>query len=125
MVLTAAVVACVLLGLLAFFQAALTAGAPWGRFAWGGGHERLPTRLRVGSALSILLYGVVAVVLLDRVGTFDVLGDGFSDIAAWIVVVYFLLGTIMNAASPSVRERSAMTPVAAALLVCSFLVAIS
>ena len=43
---------CVLLGGLAVFQALLALGAPLGAFAWGGQHRVLPTRLRVGSAVS-------------------------------------------------------------------------
>ena len=43
----------VILAALAVFQLALAAGAPLGRFAWGGSHEVLPPRLRVGSLVSI------------------------------------------------------------------------
>ena len=51
----AAVVASVLLAGLAVFQVALIAGAPLARFAWGGQHRVLPTRLRIGSAVSVAL----------------------------------------------------------------------
>ena len=42
----AAIAACILMAALAVFQAALIAGAPLGRFAWGGQHDVLPAKLR-------------------------------------------------------------------------------
>src|SRR5690606_3719032 len=62
----AAVAASIVLLALAFFQLALVFGAPLGRFAWGGQHEVLPANLRIGSAVSIVLYALFVVVLLDR-----------------------------------------------------------
>ena len=41
------------LAVVAAFQVALAAGAPWGRAAWGGQHQgRLPARLRIASAVA-------------------------------------------------------------------------
>lgn len=65
-----------LLGCLAVFQVLLIAGAPLGRFAWGGQHDVLPARLRIGSAVSIALYAVFAVLMLQAAGAFSVLPDG-------------------------------------------------
>jgi len=56
----AAVGLCVLLGALAVFQALLALGAPLGRFAWGGQHLVLPTPLRIGSAVAIAVYFLLA-----------------------------------------------------------------
>lgn len=121
----AAVVACILLAVLAVFQAALALGAPWGRFAWGGQHEReLPGRLRVGSAVSVLLYGLFAVVLLDRADLVDVLPDAVSRIGAWVLFAYFALGVVMNGISRSKQERAVMTPVVLVLAVCTLVVAL-
>lgn len=65
----AALAACAILAGLAIFQILLAAGAPFGRYAWGGQHERvLPTRLRIASLSSVLIYVLVALVLLRRVG---------------------------------------------------------
>ena len=123
---SAAVVACVLLTALGVFQLALVLGAPWGRFAWGGQHERvLPAGLRVGSAVSILLYVLFALVLLDRGGLVDVVPDAVSRVAAWVLLAYFLLGVVMNSISRSRDERLAMTPTALALAICTALVASS
>jgi hypothetical protein len=112
---TVAVLGVVLLGGLAVLQTALIAGAPLGRFAWGGQHAVLPPGLRIGSAVAIALYVVVAAFMLQRVGAVDVLPDGLTGVALWVLTGYFALGVVMNAASRSRSERSVMTPVSAVL----------
>ena len=113
----------VVLGLLAVFQLALVFGAPLGHFAWGGQHRVLPPRLRVGSAVSILVYALIAVIAWDRVGAIDVFSDIFAEIAMWVVFAYFALGILMNAISRSKPERYTMVPVCLVLAVLSFLIA--
>lgn len=119
--------ACAILGGLAIFQVSLAAGAPWGRYAWGGQHDGvLTTRLRVASLSSVLVYVLIALVLLWRA---DLVQGGPSEGVVhgltWAITAYFLLGTVMNAVSRSRPERNVMTPVAAALFVLSLLVAVS
>jgi hypothetical protein len=121
----AAIALTVILALLAVFQLALALGAPLGRFAWGGQHRVLPTRLRMGSLVSIVIYGLVAVLALDKVGLTDVVPDVVSDIGMWVVFAYFVLGIPLNAISRSKPERYTMTPVVAVLAVLSLLVALS
>lgn len=115
-----AVLAVVVLAGLAVFQAALAAGAPLGRFAWGGQHTVLPTKLRIGSAVSIVLYAVFALIILataERVS--DGTGAGVTDVGIWVLTAYFALGVAMNAISRSRPERLVMTPVVLVLaLVC-------
>ena len=41
-----------MLGVLAIFQIALAAGAPLGKYAWGGEHITLPLNLRLGALSS-------------------------------------------------------------------------
>ncbi|KGN40529.1 hypothetical protein [Knoellia aerolata] len=119
---TAAVLLTVLLVLLALFQLALALGAPLGRFAWGGQHRVLPTGLRVGSALGIATYVLIAVLALDRTGAVDVLPDRFSRVGMWVVLAYFVLGIGLNAASRSESERRVMVPVTVVLAALSLLV---
>ncbi len=120
-----AIAACVILALLAVFQLALVAGAPLGHFAWGGQSRVLPTRLRVGSAVSIIIYALIAVVLLERSGLVVLLGNaGVIQVAAWVIFAYFTLGILMNAISRSKPERYTMTPVTLVLAVLSLLVAL-
>ena len=120
----AAIVLCVILAALAVFQLALALGAPIGRFAWGGQHRVLPTRLRIGSAISIVIYAVIAVIALDRAGVVDVVSDVVSTVGMWVVFAYFVIGIPMNAISRSRPERYTMTPVVAVLAVLSLLVAL-
>jgi hypothetical protein len=98
----AAVVGVAVLGCLAVLQLLLITGAPLGRFAWGGQHDVLPTRLRIGSAVSIALYALFAVLMLEGV-------------ALWVLTAYFALGIVLNAVSRSRPERLVMTPVAVVL----------
>ena len=121
---TVAVLGCVLLGALAVFQALLVAGQPLGRFAWGGQHVVLPRGLRVGSAISIALYGAFAVLILCAAGALDVLPDGFVGVAIWVLTGYFVLGIGMNAISRSRPERLVMTPVVLVLAVVCLVVAL-
>jgi hypothetical protein len=114
----------VVLVLLAIFQLALSLGAPLGHVAWGGQHRVLPAKLRIGSAVSILVYALIALIAWDRVGAVDVFGDTFSQIAMWVVFGYFALGILMNAISRSKPERYTMVPVTIVLTVLSFFIAI-
>jgi len=111
--------------LLAVFQVALAAGAPWGRLAWGGQHRVLPRRLRIGSAASVAIYALIALVVLDRAGRIDVVPDLFARIAMWVVFAYFVIGIVMNALSKSRLERSVMVPVTILLAAASLAVALS
>lgn len=112
-----------LLTVLALFQLALICGAPWGAFAWGGQHQVLPARLRIGSAVSILIYGLITAIAWDCVGAIDVFGGSFSDVAMWVIFAYFVLGIVMNAISRSKPERYTMVPMCVALAVLSLLIA--
>ena len=121
---TAAVVALVLLASLAVFQGLLVAGAPLGRFAWGGQNEVLPTNLRIGSVVSIALYAGFAVLILQAAGSPALLPDGFVGVAIWVLTGYLVLGIAMNAISRSRPERMVMTPVVAILAAACVVVAL-
>lgn len=101
---------CVLLGLLAVFQVLLIVGLPLGRFAWGGQNGVLPARLRLGSALSVLIYAVFAAVALDRSGLISFLPAPADVVAMWVVAAYLLLSVLPNLASKSRDERRLMAP---------------
>ena len=121
---TVAVLGVVLLGGLAVLQTALIAGAPLGRFAWGGRHAVLPSGLRIGSAVAIALYVVFAAFMLQGAGALDVLPEGLTGPALWVLTGYFALGVVMNAVSRSRSERSVMTPVSAVLAACCLVLAL-
>ena len=125
-IMIAAVVATVLLAALAVFQVALAAGAPLGRFAWGGRHEVLPRGLRIGSAVSVAVYGVFGWIIWRAADVLSDSGDYEPTVppALWVLCGYFGLGVVANLASRSHSERLVMTPVAALLLACCLVIAL-
>ena len=114
----AAVVVSVLLAGLAVFQVALIAGAPLGRFAWGGQSEVLPTPLRIGSVVSVLSYAVIAWLVWRAVEQPD-------DWWIWAVTAFFGVGIVLNAASRSRPERLVMTPIVLLLAVSCLVIALA
>ena len=122
----AAMTFCVLMVGLIIFQAALIAGAPLGHFAWGGQDKVLPIRKRLGSATSIGLYLIFAVLVLQRAGLADVIPwPGVVTVAIWVLAGYFLLGIVLNGASRSRPERWTMAPLCAVLGGLTVIVALS
>jgi hypothetical protein len=102
----------VLIG-LAVFQLLLAAGAPLGEAAWGGTTEgQLSTGLRAGSAISIVVYGAAAMLILRRAG-FRVrwVSHAVARIGVWVLVVTLTLGALANFLSQSVWERFLLGPV--------------
>ena len=124
MTIAAAVLACLILAALAVFQALLIAGRPLGRYAWGGQHEVLPRNLRIGSAISILLYAVFAIIILESAGVADMLPDVVAEVGIWVLTAYFALGIVMNGISRSKPERAVMTPVCVVLTLLCLVVAL-
>lgn len=120
-----AYVACALLATLAVFQLALIMGAPIGKYAWGGAHVVLPTKLRIGSFISIILYGIIAMIVLSKAGATDIISsERMVNGGMWVLAVYFFVGVLMNSISRSNREKLVMTPVALALAIVCLLLAL-
>jgi hypothetical protein len=120
-----ATVGCLLLGGLAVFQALLVAGLPLGRFAWGGQHRVLPTTLRIGSAVSIVLYALFASIIVAAAKRIsDGTSAGVVDVGIWVLTAYFIVGIAMNAISRSRPERFVMTPVVLVLAAVSLVLAL-
>ncbi len=123
-VITVAAVGVALLAALAVFQLALVAGAPLGRFAWGGQHVVLPPRLRAGSVVSVVLYALFALLMLQAAGATSLLPDGVAAVGIWVLTGYLALGVALNAISRSRPERLVMTPVALVLLAVCLVLAL-
>jgi hypothetical protein len=121
----AAILLCVVLSALAIFQLLLIAGVPIGRFAWGGQNDVLPWKLRIGSAVSILIYAIFAAIALERAHVIDIITwEPFEVVAMWVITGYFALGIVMNALSRSKSERLVMVPTSIVLTVLSLIVAL-
>lgn len=119
----AALLLCLVLAALAVFQLALVGGAPLGRYAWGGSDRVLPQKRRVASVVAIVLYVAFALLFVTEAGVMQTtLSPMVVTIAAWVVVGYLALGTVMNALSRSPRERWVMTPVSAVLTILGIVI---
>jgi hypothetical protein len=123
---TAALIAAAGLLAIAAFQFALAAGAPLGRAAWGGASDRLPTRLRVSSAVAVVIWVLATLVILARADYLTLPGPReVVTWGAWAVVGLLILGAFVNVASRSRWERFGWGPLAAILAACSLIVAAS
>jgi hypothetical protein len=106
------VLAVVVLAGLAVLQALLVAGRPLGHLAWGGQHQVLPRKLRIGSAVSIALYAVFAwLIVATAIRVSAVPEQRGGDVGIWLLTAYFTVGVVLNAISRSRPERLLMTPV--------------
>lgn len=110
---------------IATFQIALAAGAPFGRASWGGAHAgQLPTGLRVASAVAVGVWALAALIVLGRAGfTVSSLPASFITWGTWILVGVLAVGALMNFASPSAWERFLWGPFTFTLAVLCLLVA--
>ncbi len=116
--------ACLLTGLIAF-ELALAVGMPWARAAWGGRHRVLPRPLRWASVMAAFLLALAAWAALARAALVPPGPEPAAvRVIVWFFVGYTMLGTGMNAISRSQIERSLMTPLAAALALLFWLVAL-
>lgn len=120
----ALVVALTLLAALAVLQSLVAAGLSYGHLVWGGAHRVLPRRLRIGSAISVLVYAGFAALLLSRAGVLPGGDSGVVVVLSWLLFAYFALGTVVNALSRSRAERLVMTPSCAVLAVASLVIAL-
>jgi hypothetical protein len=107
------------------FQIALGLGAPWGRYAMGGGVPgRFPPPLRLAAVVQALLIGLLAVAVMSAAGlVLPELAVAFPWLA-WVAVIVSTLAVILNAISRSAGERRIWVPVASVLLVSSLIVAL-
>lgn len=121
-----ALLACLLLTCLSIFQLALIGGVPLGEYAWGGASLVLPTKLRIGSAVAIVLYGMFALIILDKAGLLNIISSATAvNIGIWVIVGYLFIGVLANLASKSKRERIVMTPIALVLALLFLAVALN
>jgi hypothetical protein len=120
-----AILSCAVLIALAIFQLALILGVPLGMYAWGGKHTVLPRKLKTGSIISILLYGLIAVIILSKAEVITAFSNQpIINVSIWVIAGYFSIGILMNGMSRSKYERNLMTPVVLVLSVmCIFIAA--
>lgn len=112
--------------IVAAFQVALAFGAPWGELTWGGKFRGiLPARMRVMAIISAVLIIMFALIIETRAGN---ILDEYRDLSttlSWIVVAYSAIGTVMNAITPSKKERYLWLPIVTLLFFTSLFVTLA
>lgn len=109
---------------VAGFQVALAAGAPWGERAMGGRYPgRLPPAIRVMEVVQAAVQGLLALVVLDAAGIVALGWTVAHPWLPWVPVAVALLSTILNAVTRSRPERRTWLPVASVMLLASLVVA--
>lgn len=104
------------LAVVGCFQAALAAGAPWGRAAYGGAHRgRLPGRLRAVSTAAGVTYCAGAALVWRGAGSPQARRRGFTALSLFMAV-----GAVANGASRSPVERALWTPLTAVTAMSSW-----
>lgn len=115
-----------LIAFVVLFQFALALGAPWGEMAMGGKFPgRLPPRMRIAALIQVVVLVFVALIVLSRAGVVLNEFSALSKSAIWAVVVFSLIGAILNTITPSKKERMLWAPVSIVLLFCAIFVAVS
>lgn len=115
-----------LIAVVVVFQLTLALGAPWGEMAMGGKFpRRLPLRMRIAALVQIAVLVFIALIVLTRAGVILDEFSSLSKLAIWAVVVFSLIGTILNTITPSKKERMLWAPVTTVLLICATYVAVS
>ncbi len=106
----AAILYAALAVVVALFQIALAAGAPWGHLAMGGRWSgRLPPALRGLALVQAGLMVLMARVVLGQAEVLPMLGPGWL---IWPVAAVSALAALANLATPSRAERRLWAPAA-------------
>jgi hypothetical protein len=112
--------------IVALFQFSLALGAPWGEYTLGGRFPgQLPPKMRIAALIQIIILFVLAFIVLLKSGLAFNQFYSISKIGIWFVVAFFVLGSILNLATPSKKERMIWGPVNILLLVASIVVALT
>lgn len=115
-----------LIAFVVLFQFALALGAPWGEMAMGGKYPgRLPPRMRIAALIQVVVLIFVVLIVLTRAGVVLNEYSALSKSAIWGVVLFSLIGAVLNTITPSKKERKLWAPVAIVLLICATYVAVN
>ncbi|MCZ8343995.1 MAG: hypothetical protein O9301_13255 [Leptospira sp.] len=110
--------------IVVLFQMGLAIGMPWGALSMGGKFPgRQPLSMRIVAIVNILLLCFLNLIVGVHSGEIYPEFQGFASKAIWFVVVFFILGTILNTITPSKKERI-WAPVCAVQLASSLYLAL-
>lgn len=111
--------------LVILFQLCLAIGLPWGAASMGGKFPgKYPPKMRWVAILNAIVLLVLIMIVVIRAGLVLPELVMYSRIAIWGVVLFALVGTILNSITPSKIERI-WAPVALIQLISSVIVAFS
>lgn len=121
----AAVVAAGMSGVTALFQLALAVGVPWGQVAYGGAAAELPREFRVSSAVAVVAWSLIGLVVLRRAGhrVWAPLPGTALPAATWAIVALTGVAVVLNTITRSPLERALWLPVALVLFLTTLVVA--
>ena len=122
---TSAITFTVFTGIVILFQGCLAAGLPWGKASMGGKYPgKYPPKMRIVAVVNMLLLIFIAAIVLSEANLMFPQLKTISGVGIWVIVIFFVIGTIMNTITPSKIERI-WAPVALIQLITSLIVAIS
>lgn len=111
--------------IIALFQVALALGVPLGEFTMGGKYPgKLPARMRVAAVMQLFILAIFVFMVVVKAGmAFDQFYS-IGRIGIWIVVAFFVFGSIVNLSSPSRKEKLVMGPANIIALISTLMVAL-
>src|SRR3990170_1396460 len=93
----AALVYAGLTAIVAAFQLALAAGAPWGAYAMGGAFPgQFPPQMRVAAVVQAVILVALALVVLARAGLILPSWSRASRSLVWLVVGFAAVSLVLN-----------------------------
>jgi hypothetical protein len=106
------------------FQCALAAGAPWGELTLGGRWRGvLPAHMRVAVVISALVNAAAAALVASCAGLTLSAWRSTAQRLVGLITTFYAIGIVMNAITPSPRERMLWLPVTIAMTLCAGIVA--
>jgi hypothetical protein len=120
----AATIFTVFTGIVILFQGCLAAGLPWGKASMGGKYPgKYPPKMRIVAVVNMVVLSLIAAIVLAHANLVFPQLRAISGIAIWVIVIFFVVGTLLNTITPSRIERI-WAPVALIQLITSLIVAI-
>ena len=107
------------------FQGCLAIGLPWGQASMGGKYPgKYPPKMKAVAIINMIILGLFAAIVLSKADLIFPQLKSISEIGIWLVVVFMLVGTVLNTITPSKIERI-WAPVAFIQLITSLILAIN
>ena len=120
-----AIVFTIITGIVMILQGCLAIGLPWGQASMGGKYPgKYPPKMKAVAIINMIILGLFAAIVLSKADLIFPQLKSISEIGIWLVVVFMLVGTVLNTITPSKIERI-WAPVAFIQLITSLILAIN